>query len=85
MFRERLSVCQGPARDALWTGVMPPAARGRKLKCGQCEAGYRSTFRGRHPLCFSCQERAKEQNSLQTLSCLSTSCQKTCSVVSCHT
>ena len=47
---------------------MPPAARGRKLECGQCGVSYRSTYRGRRPLCFSCQERAAEKNSLQTSS-----------------
>ena len=41
---------------------MPPAApaRGRNLECSKCAARYRSSYRGRRPLCQSC--RANETN-----------------------
>eukprot|EP00316_Scyphosphaera_apsteinii_P012849 CAMPEP_0119300986 /NCGR_PEP_ID=MMETSP1333-20130426/2866_1 /TAXON_ID=418940 /ORGANISM="Scyphosphaera apsteinii, Strain RCC1455" /LENGTH=225 /DNA_ID=CAMNT_0007302949 /DNA_START=69 /DNA_END=749 /DNA_ORIENTATION=+ len=46
---------------------MTPSARGRKLKCGQCGASYRSTYHGRRPLCWLCQrQRVKENNLLSS-------------------
>ena len=52
---------------------MPPAVRSRKLECGHCGAHYRSTYRGRRPLCQSCQECSKRTNSLQMSSSPDTS------------
>jgi len=52
---------------------MASSATGRKLECGQCGASYRSTYRGRRPLCWSCQRQRAKENNLQMSSSPSTS------------